>query len=134
MLDCLCLDLFGGFFPLLLDLFAFFSAFFLAKPSFSFCLFSLFCFLFSFPLVVVSFSSRPQGIMLQILLIMLFQISPKNPSLCSLLFFLCSSLLLLFHKIVQIVNVMHKLHCSITSYNIQCITSYNIQFITSYVV
>ena len=40
---------------------------------------------------------RPQGIMLQILLIMLFWISLKNPSLCSLLFFLCSSLLLLFY-------------------------------------
>ena len=40
-------------------------------------------------------ATRPQGIMLQILLIMLFRISLKNPSLCSLLFFLCSTLLLL---------------------------------------
>jgi len=69
--------------------------------------------------------SRPQGIMFQILLIMLFQISPKNPTLCSLLIILlCFSLLLLFYKIVPITNVMHKLQCSITSYNIQCITSY----------
>ena len=51
---------------------------------------------------VVSFAIRPQGIMLQILLIMLFRISLKNPSLCSLLFF---SLLLLFYCTNN--NTMH---------------------------
>jgi len=37
--------------------------------------------------------TRPQGIMLQILFIMLFRISQKIGSLCSLLFFLYSTLL-----------------------------------------
>jgi len=39
------------------------------------------------------FVDRPQGIMLQILSILIFQISQKIGSLCSLLFFLCSTLL-----------------------------------------
>jgi len=79
--------------------------------------------------------TRPKGIMLQILLIILFRSSPKNSSLCSLLFFLCSWLLLLFHKIVPIANVMHKLQCSITSYNIRtmyynlcCIKCFSVQW------
>ena len=50
---------------------------------------------------------RPQGIMLQILLIMLFRISLKNPSLCSLLFFYAPHCY--YYSIVPIVNnTMHK--------------------------
>ena len=50
---------------------------------------------------------RPQGIMLQILLIMLFQISLNNPSLCSLLFFYARHYY--YYFIVPIANnTMHK--------------------------
>jgi len=38
---------------------------------------------------------RPQEIMFKILLIMLFQISPKNPSLCSLLFFMLLTVIII---------------------------------------
>ena len=45
---------------------------------------------------------RPQGIMLQILLIMLFRISLKNTSLCSLLFFYARNCY--YYSIVPIAN------------------------------
>ena len=47
--------------------------------------------------------ARPQGIMLQILLIMLFQISQKNPSLCSLLFFF-KCLIVIIILLYQLLN------------------------------
>ena len=67
--------------------------------------------------------------MLQILLIMLFRISLKIPSLCSLLFFLCLSLLLSFYctiiiqcTSVEILNyklymtILHTLCCIIIKF------------------
>ena len=50
---------------------------------------------------------RPEGIMLQSLVIILFRISQKFTSLCLLLFFLCSSLLSLFHNSVPITQNLH---------------------------